>query len=421
MSGFVPPPFPGPPPPGPGPGAPAATGPRWLGDDLISLYRNVERVAVEGPANFVMGREEARPTVENFLKPVASIDPARGLALRNGIPLANIPPVSQKRLEALATIIAQAAAGNGSTTRALFSDLTIGGRNYPGVMTIRDFARMTSQQQLAVIDAGWERVCFKKAYNKLTREMFEPITTVVSATKDPVPSGVVPAGGGTMRAGYIGESRLPDAFCDLGVGFRVDGSGANHANSILRVTTGGMTTQLKNGPLMRTVKGWEVEGTVVDRDTNAPRVWATKCDLFNESAVCVARNLYGATAFPTREMDGEVAVLWALDVRGLRGFDTETYQKTLPANKQWRPGEKAYKTVPKANVIAHVLFNKRGAAAEGGWRFQIPIGATWTFHGDWARAPSAGSREDKVRKYVVAQLEAWRGPQHDIDGAYDFA
>jgi hypothetical protein len=419
MSGFGPPAFRGP--PVPVGGVAANAGPRWLDDQLVSLYRNVERLLVEGPQFLDRGRLQARPTMENFLKPINSIDPVKGLALRNGIVAANIPAVAQKRLEALTTIIAQASAGNGSTTVDMFRNLTIGGHNYPGVMKIREFALMTSQNQLAVIDAGWERVCFKKTYDKLTHQMFEPISTVVSANTDPMPSGVVPVGGGTMRAAYTGEGRLPDAFCNLGVGFRVDGSGANYANSIARVTTSGMTTQLKNGPLMRDVKGWEVEGTVVDRDTNAPRVWATKCDLFNESAVCVARNLYGATAFPTREMDNEVALLWAVDVRGLRGFDTEKYQTTLPANKQWRPGEKAYKTVPKGNVIAHVLFNKRGADSGGGWRFQIPAGSTWTFHGDWARPIAGGSREAKVRDYVVAQLAAWCGPQHDISGAYDFA
>jgi hypothetical protein len=400
----------------------AAGGPQWLNNHLTTIYKNVQNIRIAGPSNIVGGRVEAPLTMTKHMKPMKSIDPIKSLVLRNGVPAAGIAPIPEMRLQALATIIAQAAAGNGSTTTALFENLTIGGRNYPGILTIREFMAMTSQHQLAVIDAGWGKVCFKKAYDKLTHEMFEPTTTAVSAgSKDPVPSGVVPAGGGAMRVDYTGDSRLPDAFCNLGVGFRVDGSGDRYLDSIQRVTTSGMTTQLKNRYLMRNIKGWEVEGTVVDLDTNAPRVWATKCDLFNESAVCVARNMYGATAFPTREMDNEVAVLWAVDVRGLRGFDTETYQKTLPGNKQWRPGEKAYKLVPKGNVIAHVLFHKRGCSGEGGWRFQIPTGSAWTYHGEWARPATAGSREAKIRGYIESQLAAWSGPQHDIDGAYDFA
>ncbi|MGG5888319.1 hypothetical protein ACLF3G_14385 [Falsiroseomonas sp. HC035] len=397
-------------------------GPFWLNNHLVTIYKNMQNLRVEGPSNRVGGRTDAPPTITNHLKPIESIDPAKSLILRNGLPAAGLAPIAERRLQALATVIAQAAAGNGSSTAALFENLTIGGQAYPGILTIRAFMNMTAQNQLAVIDAGWARVCFKKSYDKLTHQMFEPATTAVSGdSKAPVPSGVVPAGGGLMRVDYTGDSRLPDAFCGLGIGFRVDGSGDGHADSIRRVTTTGMTTQLKNGYLMRNIKGWEVEGTLVDRDTNAPRVWATKCDLFNESAVCVARNLYGATAFPTREMDNEVAVLWAVDVRGLRGFDTETYQMTLAGNKQWRPGEKAYKLVPKGNVIAHVLFNKRGCSGAGGWRFQIPGGSTWTYHGEWAKPAASGSREAKVRGYIESQLAAWSGPQHEIDGAYDFA
>ena len=390
----------------------------YLDHHLITLYKNSVTQRIFGP---VQANES--PFVTNFLKPIDSFDPPRSNLMRNaGAPANNMQPVSLKMLQRLATIIAQAAFGNGSTREDLFRDVTIRGQRHAGIMTIGQFMALSAGDQLAAIDQAWLKVCTKKAYSKLSSQMYEPTAAVVAPQNTPVPSGAVPGPGATMAVGYFNQGRVPDAFTGLGVGFRVDGSGDNIADSIQRVLRDGMTTQLKNRYLMYQIKGWEVEGTTVDLDTNAPRVWSTKNDLFNESAVCVARNLYGATAFPTREMEDE-ALLWAVDVRGLIGFDTETYQTTLGANRQWRPGEKAYKKIPVANLIGHVRMQKTGAPEGGGWRFRIPAPAAWTFLGDWNRPGqmNAGSRELRVRDYVNAQLAAWSGPERIISGAYDFA
>jgi hypothetical protein len=378
---------------------------------LVSIYKNevMRRVVAGGNTSFV----------RELLKPIDSFDPPKRTFM-TAPPQGGLPPVQDKMVQRLTTIIAQAAAGNGSTKDDLFRDVVIGGTTYPGIMTIKQFMQLTVAQQLAVIDMAWNRVCKKAAYDRLSREMYEPTAGTVAPKKDPVPSGAIPGSGNGMAAGYFNAGRVPDAFTGLGVGFRVDGSGANIAATTDRVLKEGMTTQLKNRYLMYTIKGWEVQGTTVDLDTNAPRVWRTKDDLFNESAVCVSRNFYGATAFPMREMADE-ALLWAVDVGGLIGYDTEKHQIGL--GRQWRPGEKAYKKIDTSRLIGYVKITKTGAPAEGGWKFKIDAGTSWTFLGGFANPNSfnATSREAQIRKYVTDQLTAWSGPERTISGDYDFA
>jgi hypothetical protein len=394
-------------------------GPPQLNHALTRIYKGTLRHQPEGPKNMVEGRVQSC-FLEEKLKPIFSIDPVYDAVLRNGGG-GILPPVNQRILQCLTTVLAQVSVGNGSSTGEVFSDIVIKGQRFAGPMTLRQFMGLDGQGQMAVIDAGWNRICAKKAYDKFSSMMWEPNTLAVDAATTPVPSGAVPGPGTSMLVGYRGEKGLPDAFCGLGVGFRCDGSGDNCERDIERVLRDGMTTQLKNEWLMRNVKGWEVQGTTVDLDTNAPRVWATKNDLFNESAVCISRNLYGATAFPERDMRGR-AVLWAVDVSGLVGFDTEEYQKTL--NRQWRPGEKAFSRIPAGNVMGHVFFEKCGGSEQGGWTFKIPADAKWTWRSGWE--PPLGfanirGRSYQARDYATAQLEAWRGVERVIGGAYDFA
>lgn len=393
-------------------------GPRLLDDQLVSIYKGDRMIKI------VPAPPVGHPThVQEFLKPIESGLPNKTLLMRNGVPAANLAAVQDIMVNRLLTIIAQSKAGNGADSNALFTDVPVGGQTIAGIMTIRQFMKLSAINQLSVIDTGWKRVCEKKAYDKLSSEMLEPLTMVVDPTGTPVPSGAIPGAGTSLVSGFSDitpQGRRPNAFTGLGVGFRVDGSGTDEKcqESIDRVLRDGMTTQLKNRYLMRNIKGWEVEGTTVDLDTNAPRVWRVKDDLFNESAVCVARNLYGATAFPMRDLVGQ-AVLWCVDVQELLGFDTEKHQTTLAGNRQWRPGEKAYKKIPKGNVIGYVKFDKLGCDAAGGWRFRIAADATWTFVNGWDRLTS--TRSAAVMTYVKQQLNAWRGPQRDIAGAYDFA
>jgi hypothetical protein len=409
----------------PRPGGPAPLGapraPRELGDTLSSIYKGSETALFVGPLAPNIQRDRitySLPLNDRFLPRKRDIMLAGGAGFR---------PVEAVMVRRLTTIIAQADAGQGSTKTALFANLTVGGRNYPGEMTIGEFMALTTPQQLLVVDMAWEKVCERKTYNVLASSMFEPVSTTVAAHTEPVPSGMIPDSKGGYRCGWPASGGgAPTAFKTLGVGFRVDGSGDWRASDIKRVLTEGMTTQLRNVRLMRDIKGWTVDGTVVQRDTSGPRVWRTKNDLFNESAVCVSRNLYGATAFPMRDtgVDGPVkAVLWAVDVQGLVGFDTEAHQKAIPGARQWRPGEKAFREIKPGKLIAHVEIERTGEppGGHGGWKFRVGADAKWTFVGSWTAVSTfIPSRELNVVNYINAQLKAWVGDQ-TIDGAYDFA
>jgi len=427
-----PPPSQGPPPTGLQRPPPQTQTERNLAKPLEDVYKNLALCA--GP--LMLGQSPS--DLEMLLTPIESIDPVLGALMKNGVPAANLAPVEEKMIKRLTTVIAQTAFGNGSSRNEIFNNVVVNGTRRNGKLTIGQFMGLTPQRQLEVIDLGWTRVCLQKVYNKASSAMYEPTDVVIQDQDDPVPSGVVPSstavrvvdGGGKLRVGYLDEQNRPRAYTGLGVGFRVDGSGDGCDRDIARVKQFGMTTQLKNRYLMYNIKGWEVEGTVVDRDTSAPRVWRTKDDLFNESAVCISRNLYGATAFPTRELK-DPAVLWATDISGLVGFDTEAHQLTLP-NRNWRPGEKAYMWIPPARVIGYVRFEKLGCTGAGGWKFKIPANATWTFLPGWdpnaQPRPGPGSfaqasplHSSQKVEYVVAQLEAWRGVEYEIAGTFDFA
>src|SRR5262249_40673090 len=122
--------------------------------------------------------------------------------------------------------------------------------------------------------------------------------------------------------------------------------------------------------------------------------------------------------------------MWAVDVGATVGFDTEAHQLTLP-NRNWRPGEKAYMWIAPAQVIGYVVFEKLGDTPGGGWKFKFPATAAWTFLPGWD--PRSGGRVGSgslqvnrfysARKveYAIAQLEAWRGVEFEIGGAFDFA
>lgn len=172
-----------------------------------------------------------------------------------------------------------------------------------------------------------------------------------------------------------------------------------------------MNAQILDIGDIRNRKGWEVSGTIMVRDTSRPRVWRGNHDLLNESSVCVARNFFGATAFPERGTNNKEAYLWAVDCSDLVGFDTEAYQTAQAGSRSWRPGEKAFQSIPKENIIGYVKFNKRGDDSQGGWKFNIAQNAAWTY----LREPNK-----TVKDYIEGELNAWRG-DHAIPPKYDFA
>jgi hypothetical protein len=76
------------------------------------------------------------------------------------------------------------------------------------------------------------------------------------------------------------------------------------------------------------------------------------------------------TAFPERTTEhavGDYCVLCAVNCLGLTGFDPEACQLSMPGSRQWRPGEKAFASIPPSRLIGYVSIRRRGAEEGGGW------------------------------------------------------
>ncbi len=191
-------------------------------------------------------------------------------------------------------------------------------------ITVKQFIAMTPEKQLEVINRLWNESTDRGTYSTPQDEMYDRDNAVELGGTLQLPDSVHPVRvGGTRNVVAMRKGRDGLPFRRLGVGFRVEGSG-NAARldwHVNRVVTGGMRAQVTLNSLMLD-NGFNVEGTVVSTDTLAPRLNKTQKDLWNESGVCVARSLLGATAFPYRWTEGDV-LLWAVDVRGLNGFDPE--------------------------------------------------------------------------------------------------
>ena len=292
-------------------------------------------------------------------------------------------------------------------------------------MTVRQFLALTPDAQMRTIDALWDRCTLRARYDKATEAMYEP-NNEVNLSKGQLPSTIRPdpakTSGGVVKGFVRGPTFNP--FTSLGVGFRVDGSGQDARtpvepgrapkdprDSIARVLRDGMTAQILADGYMLGVAGKNLIGTAVKRGTKlGPRLNVAQRDLWNESGVCVARSFFGSTAFPERSSQCE-AVMWAVDVTGLIGFDTEGWQMANPVAgaKQWRPGEKCYPAVTSNRMIGYVMITKLGDY-NGGWAFRIKDDASWTFFGG----------NNRQREYVTADLDTYKGKTMEVPTEMDF-
>jgi hypothetical protein len=321
------------------------------------------------------------------------------------------PAVDTLMRDRLMTVLAHLPNGN-DTARTKAQSITIG-----------QFRNMTASQQLAFINSLWDLIAPAYGFDTPHASMFAPGSG--GNPPDPLPSSWCPRGkqsGMLSKLDYgmrLAHSGTTDPFLHFGVAFRVDGG---DAGALSRITSNGMTQQNQSSWFMRNVRGMVVEGTVA-ADGNHARFWTGNVDIFNETAVCVSRNFFGGTAFPLRTTyhnyvnnRGQVsetayALLWAVDVSGLTGFDTEAKQLSIARTKVWRPGEKAFQKIPPERLIGYVKIRKMGQPGKGGWTFDIEPDARWNWLG-------AGSRAQ--REYCEGELNAWRGC-HYIPGAWDFA
>ena len=291
-----------------------------------------------------------------------------------------------------------------------------------GAMTIRDFRAAAPVARLAFIDALWNAVAAPRPFNRPAQTMDDPAyAELEEGDHRPFPTSWCPANAGVamVRPG----AAMPRPACrkrvagqpwrSVTIGFRVDGSSDR---DIERIRGNGMT-QLSLDPAITKGPGHGLvlTGTVAN-DYATARYWTDQNDIFNETAVCVSRNLFGATAFPLRETNhrgAEFSLLWAVKCAGLSGCDTEHEQVGVAGSRWWRPGEKAFQAIPAANVLGWIKIRRRGAPAAGGWRFEIEKDMNWTFIP--AAQPTVAQRV-----YMENELAAWRG-LHEIPASWDFA
>lgn len=278
--------------------------------------------------------------------------------------------------------------------------------------TIRNLLTMSTDQRADFIDQVWDWAAAPKTHNTPAQNMYVP-PAVPTGNGTPLPSSwcPIPLSSSNFHRRHGGRNGR-DAWAELAVGFRIDGS---DQAAIKRVLTDGMTPQVLNRQFMLNFRGQFIEGTAAE-SADTPRFWTRNHDIWNESAVCVSRNFFGATAFQTRETShktGEYAVLWAVDCKGLLGFDTEGEQLGQTGGRVWRPGEKCFPTISPDRMIGYALIRRTGVPRSGdwGWGFEIGREVRWEMTG-------GGSVPQKM--YAFSELDAWRG-NHRIPASWDFA
>ena len=396
-----------------------ATRPLW------QLYKNelafVGPLTQFGPDGVDLYQFYGNQTRTVFMRPTESLDPDVSEAMRNRQTLAvrnqpsvSLPGVQYGVLQKVTTVIAQAFFGNGSEKNELFRNVTINGHLYKEQMTVGQFMGLPTFGQMQVIDQAWNKVCERKPYSTRTEDMVESVGAPSAGGRECLPSGVIPKGAGydVFKSPDISDGKL---FTKLGIGFRVEGSVSGKDTE--RVLAGGMMPLVKVPSLISTIRGFDVTGTIVALDTSCARFWTRKNDIFNESAVCVARNFFGATGFPLRGTKSNDVVLWAVDVLGLTGCDTEQHQVAL-GDEQWRPGEKAYEKIAANRLVAHIAIQRTGLGpGDKGWKFHIPSATQWRMSSFW----DAQGRYGAVKRYLDGLLAAWKGREHAIPQTMDFA
>lgn len=303
-----------------------------------------------------------------------------------------IPKVSEMNAKRLLTVLAFRKTHSNA---ALFN-------NALGDTTVKQFREMSHIEQINYINGLWNAATSSHPFLTKAEDMYDPAGNKPTSGTAPIPTSWQP--NDTKRL-----SGKP--WQKFTVGFRVDGS---DDSSIDRVKTNGMTQQRLALPFMRGRRGMEITETAA-ANTASARCWTANNDIFNETAVCVSRNFFGATAFPERttiHTKGQACYLWAVDCSGLLGFDTEQYQINLPGSRNWRPGEKAFQAIPPERLIGYIPVRRHGCPGQG-WSFSIDSTTSWTL------IHKVGDL--RKREYINGELDAWKGRKHNIPGTHDFA
>lgn len=285
-------------------------------------------------------------------------------------------------------------------------------------ISVSQFLQSGPVGQMNTVNAVWDECTVSVAYDKKTEQMYEPAGDLALLGKSQLPSSVHPVRDRTMHSKTFVRGNGGQPFTKLKVGFRVEGSANSKKGEsvskldgdIKRILEKGMVPQVTIDWLMM-MNGKDIDGTKIALDTTKARLNIEQKDLWNESGVCVARSFFGSTAFPLRDHVGP-ALMWALDVTDLTGYDTEGWQLSNPGAGAgpWRPGEKCYAKVPADRILGYVVIEKQGDEG-GGWKFTVPRGSKWQ---------SVGFPTIAQGKYIEEELAAWDGITSTVPTLYDF-
>lgn len=283
------------------------------------------------------------------------------------------------------------------------------------IFKVSDFNAKTNAQQRAFIDEIWKRLVDYRIPTTKAEAMVEHDGPAEEAWT-PLPSSLAPSEPDAANVTLIRRDNRK-IWQQYRIGFRVEGSRSATADDMTRIRQRGPSPLLHNRALMRSLRGWCADDTYVEQRDRIFLWWGNE-DVLNESATCVSRSLFGATALPKRDFDTaanglQFHYLLAIDCSGHIGADSEAWQQARGAASVWRPGEKAFLTLDQHHVIGWTrLLKEAPPGGKGGWRFRLPDNS-W----NWIKMPSK-----EVQDYLTLELRAWRANRwYNVSGAYDFA
>lgn len=283
--------------------------------------------------------------------------------------------------------------------------------------TIAAFNAKTKAEQYALLNQLWAR-CYDREIPATPTANMVDAAVAVHPSQGPLPTCLRPVDRTATRA-VVQVGPTANAWTAHQIGFRIEGgfrpSKGEPAADLARVMNEGIMPLAQSNALALSLAGKSYLNLDVSSGTHVHLGYQNR-DVYNESASCVSRTLLGATAFPYRWSDStkdgaSFRYLFAINCAGLNGLDTEAWQLGQVGVNLWRPGEKAFLNIPKANILAYTGVARAPYAPGVGWKFKF-MTAAWR----WINRPSQA-----VQDYLNAELTAWdRDRWYEVPDTYDF-
>jgi len=242
---------------------------------------------------------------------------------------------------------------------------------------------MNVDQFRALVNADWRRLAEPIADDQLTwtKDMVDPGRTTVDS--------------------IVSSPRVYKAFNLHKVGFRGDTRAPT--NGLAPVFNLGFAARYALPNVETDNPAHHVLETILSQSMC---INLTNQDFFNETGVCFARSVHGATKFPSPD---QVGPNWLYAVRVERGFDTEQWQLGRGGHALWRPGEKATQRIAARQVLAAIQFRRRNYNAAAGaadvwYEYRLEGDIVWHNAGGATKAYIRGEMEPLVGRWI----DFWR-------------